>query len=137
MTESHAWNDRLDLAHEAMDHEHHLQIALLSGFVDALEQSRPGLARRLAAQLLRYSEAHFAGEELLMEASAYAEREGHAGQHAEFLRRIRELEATAGDDTALAAALELREALAAHIDDADRRLAAGTRSGKRPAADPR
>jgi hemerythrin len=137
MTESHAWNDRLDLAHEAMDHEHHLQIALVSGFVDALEQSRPGLARRLAAQLLRYSEAHFAGEELLMEASAYAERAGHAAQHAEFLRRIRELEATAAEEAALTAALELREALAGHIDGADRKLAAGTARRNRAAADPR
>lgn len=126
MTESHAWNDRLEVADEAMNHEHHLQIALVSGFVDALEQGRPALAHRLAAQLHRYSDAHFAGEELLMEASGDPEREAHAAAHAAFLRRIRELEAAPVDDAALAAALELREALAAHIHDLDRALAVRT-----------
>ena len=41
MIEAHAWNERLDLSHEAMDHEHHLQIALVTGFADAVEQGRP------------------------------------------------------------------------------------------------
>jgi hemerythrin len=139
--EAHAWNDRLDLAHEAMDHEHHLQIALVSAFVDAVEQGRPWLARRLAAQLLRHSVVHFGSEELLMEASGYAEREPHAAEHAVFLDRMRELEATAGEgaEGALALALELREKLAAHVNDADRKLAArAARRLDRPAAaDPR
>ena len=74
MEEAHAWDERLDLANEAMDHEHHLQIALLSGFTDAVEQRRPWLARRLAEQLVRYSAVHFGSEELLMEASGYAAR---------------------------------------------------------------
>lgn len=134
MIESHPWNERLDLAHEAMDHEHHLQIALVSGFVDAVEQSRPWLARRLAAQLARYSDAHFTSEELLMEASAYADLERHAEEHAELLRRIRELEGIAGEETALATALDLRAALAAHVNGADRKLAARS-GGWAPAAD--
>jgi hemerythrin len=137
MIESHAWNERLDLDHEAMDHEHHLQIALVSGFVDAVEQRRPVLARRLAAQLHRYSEAHFTSEELLMEASAYAEREPHAAEHAELLRRIGELEGVAGDEVALATALELRAALAAHVNGSDRKLAARAGGSADPAVDPR
>ncbi len=126
MVEAHAWNEKLDLADEAMDHEHHLQIALLSGFTDAVEQRRPWLARRLAEQLLRYSTVHFASEELLMEASGYAGREAHASAHAAFLAQMRELEpAYDGEDgeIALAAALELRAALAAHVDRADRAVA--------------
>ncbi len=136
MIEAHAWNERLDLAHEAMDHEHHLQIALVTGFADALEKGRPWLARRVAAQLLTYSAAHFAGEELLMEAAAYAEREAHAGEHAEFVSHIRQIQRALdeGDtEVALEAALDLRQALAAHMDDADRKLAAVTRPPRPPA----
>jgi len=126
MVESHAWNEKLDLAHEAMDHEHHLQIALVTGFTDAVELRRPWLARRLAEQLVRYSTVHFGSEELLMEATGYEGRAAHASEHAAFLALMRELEAGydgAGGEAALVAALELRAALAAHIDGADRRLA--------------
>jgi hemerythrin len=126
MVEAHPWNEKLELAHEAMDHEHHLQIALLTAFTDAVEQRRPWLARRLAEQLVRYSAVHFDGEELLMEASGYAGRAAHAGEHAGLLARMRELEAGFGDgggEAVLAAALELRATLAAHVDGPDRRLA--------------
>jgi hemerythrin len=127
MIEAHAWNEKLDLSHEAIDHEHHLQIALVTAFADAVEQRRPWLARRLAEQLLRYSIVHFGSEELLMEASGDPARERHAGEHAAFLRRMRDLEGAdeAGDgvgDEALADAIELRDALAAHMSSADRSL---------------
>jgi hemerythrin len=135
MVEAHTWNEGLDLSHEAMDHEHHLQIALVSGFADALEQRRPWLARRVVSQLLRYSTAHFDGEELLMEAASYPERTAHAGEHREFLAHIRQIERALdeGDEAvALEAALDLRQALAAHMNDADRRLAVATRATRPP-----
>jgi hemerythrin len=130
MVEAHVWNEKLELSHEAMDHEHHLQIALVTGFADAIEQGRPWMARRLAEQLLTYSTAHFGGEELLMEAANYAGREAHAAEHAEFLSHIRQIQRALdeGDDpVALEAALDLRQALAAHMNDADRRLAEASR----------
>jgi hemerythrin len=132
MVETHPWNEGLDLDNEAMDHEHHLQIALVTAFADALEQRRPWLARRLADQLLTYSTAHFGGEELLMEASRYAEREHHAGEHAEFISHIRQIQRAydEGDEgVALEAALDLRQALAMHMNDADRKLAEAARLG--------
>ncbi len=133
MVEAHAWNEKLDLAHEAMDHEHHLQIALVTAFVDAIEQRRPWLARRLAEQLVRYSAVHFGSEELLMEAAEYGERDVHASEHAAFLAQMRDLERSSDDadgEAALAAALELRDALAAHVNDADRRLAQAAYGGR-------
>ena len=133
MVEAHAWNEKLDLEHEAMDHEHHLQIALLSALIEAVEERRPSFARRLAEQLVRYSTVHFGSEELLMEASGYEARDAHAGEHSTFLAQMRELEASCAEETgelALAAALDLRSALAAHIGDADRRLAAQARRGR-------
>ena len=125
MIEAHPWNERLDLSNEAMDHEHHLQLALLTGFVDAVEQRRPWLARRLAEQLVRYSIVHFASEELLMESTGYEPCVAHASEHATFLAQMRELEEGYDDDradAALSAALDLRAALTAHIDGVDRRL---------------
>jgi hemerythrin len=135
MVEAHAWNERLELDHEAMDHEHHLQIALVTGFVDAIEQGRPWLARRLAGQLLNYSSAHFGGEELLMEVEGYADRDAHAAEHAEFISHIRQIQRTLeeGDESvALEAALDLGQALAAHMNDADRRLAEASRALRAP-----
>lgn len=129
MIEAHAWNENLDVAHEAMDHDHHLQIALVSAFAEAVEQRRPWLARRLAEQLHRYSTVHFGSEELLMEAAGYSGREAHAAEHAAFLSQMKDLEQSFNEEEAeiaLAAALDLRSALAGHIRGADRRLAEGT-----------
>ncbi len=133
MVEAHAWNEGLDLSHEAMDHEHHLQIALVTAFADAIEQRRPWLARRLAEQLLTYSTAHFGSEELLMEAVSYPEREQHAGEHAEFVSHIGQIQRAFGEgdeEVALEAAIDLRNALAMHMNDADRKLAAAVRGGR-------
>ncbi len=133
MVEAHVWNEGLDLSHEAMDHEHHLQIALVTAFADAIEQRRPWLARRLADQLLTYSTAHFGSEELLMEAVSFPEREQHAGEHAEFVSHIRQIQRAFDDGdeaVALEAALDLRQALAMHMNDADRKLAAAVRGPK-------
>ncbi len=127
MPESHAWNAKLDVGHEAMDHEHHLQIGLVSAFVDAIDQRRPSIARRLVDQLVHYSVVHFGSEELLMEGTAFPEREAHAREHAVFLEQMRELQrvyAAGEEEAATAAAVDLRAALGAHMHDADRRLAA-------------
>jgi hemerythrin len=141
MVEAHVWNERLDLGNEAMDHEHHLQIGLVSAFVDAVEQRRPAMARRFAEQLLSYSAVHFGSEDLLMEGSVYADREAHGREHEQFLEQMRELQRAfdAGEtEAATAAALDLRGALAAHISDADRRLAShvGTARSGIPAGSP-
>ncbi len=137
MPESHTWDARLDVGNEAMDHEHHLQVGLVSAFVDAIEQGRPAMARRLVDQLFQYSSVHFGSEELLMEGTAFPERDAHAREHALFLEQIRDLQRTydAGDQNgAAAAAVELRAALGAHMNDADRRLASHVAPVARPSA---
>ena len=126
MVETHVWNSQLDLGHEAMDHEHHLQIALVSALADAIEQRRPGEARRLCGQLVAYSGMHFGGEELLMSASAYAERQQHAEEHRVLTQAMQEVEGALDRDErelALAFAIELRAGLAGHIAGSDHRLA--------------
>jgi hemerythrin len=140
MTEAHAWNEKLDLGHEAMDHDHHLQVALLAAFTNAIEQGRPGVARRLVEQLHAYSSSHFLSEELLMDTGAYPHLEQHAEEHGILIERIEEIRAASAsgeNDLALSMALDLRAALAAHVAGADRALAehvAGLRREQRQAA---
>jgi hemerythrin len=127
MPEAHAWNEKLDLGHEAMDHEHHLQIALVTALTDAVEQGRPWMARRLAEQLLSYSTVHFGSEEMLMEASAYAALPAHAAEHRTLLGAMQEVQGALEreeKELALAFAVELRAGLAGHIAGSDHRLAA-------------
>lgn len=134
MVETHAWNEQLELGHEAMDHEHHLQIGLVSAFIDAVEQRRPLVARRLAEQLVSFSMVHFGSEELLMETSGFGGLERHAAEHAAFLEQMRELAHAhdgGAEDAAVASAIDLRAALAGHMNDADRSLALHVASSPR------
>jgi hemerythrin len=126
MTGAHAWNEHLDLGHETMDREHHLQVALVSAIAEAIEQRRPAEARRVTAQLIAYSGMHFGGEELLMSASAYPDRARHGDEHRMLAQAMREVEGALERDErelALAFALDLRAGLAGHIAGADQRLA--------------
>jgi hemerythrin len=135
MIGAHAWNEHLDLGHEALDHEHHLQVALASAVADAIEQGRPAVARRLTAHLLAYSGIHFGGEELLMSASGYPEQEQHADEHRMLSQVMQEVEGALLRDErelALAFAVDLRAGLAGHIASSDHRLADHVRPPPRP-----
>jgi hemerythrin len=132
MIEAHAWNEKLDLGHEAMDHEHHLQIALVTALIDSIERGRPVMARKLATQLDGYSVVHFGSEELLMETSAYGGRDAHAGEHRMLLQAMREIELALARDEhelALAFAVELKAGLAGHVAGPDARLANHVKPG--------
>ncbi len=69
---------------------------------------------------------HFGGEELLMSASAYPDRQRHAEEHRMLTQAMQEVEGALDRDErelALAFALELRAGLAGHIAGSDHRLA--------------
>ncbi len=135
MIGAHAWNEHLDLGNEVLDHEHHLQIALVSALADAIEQSRPGEARRLTAQLVAYSGVHFGSEELLMAASAYPERQRHLEEHRMLTQAMQEVEGALDRDErelALAFALDVRAGLAGHIAGSDHALADHLRARPQP-----
>jgi len=126
MQEKHAWNKRLDLGYDALDREHHLQVALVSGLADAIERGRPRMARRLLEQLTGYSRAHFAGEELLMDASRYRLLPAHRQEHHAILAEIQEIQYLfdrAEYDLAAPMALDLLAGLVSHIAASDRRFA--------------
>ncbi|HUL58840.1 MAG TPA: hemerythrin, partial [Anaeromyxobacteraceae bacterium] len=74
-------------------------------------------------------EVHFGSEELLMEAIGFREGATHSGEHEALRGRMREIVSLLQDeqtDSALTAALELREQIAGHVATADRRLAEET-----------
>jgi hemerythrin len=126
MLENHAWNEKLDVGDGALDHDHHTQMALLGALAEALEQGRPALARRLGEELSAFSRAHFRTEELLMEVKGFRDAPSHAGEHEKLLARIDELNtahASGNDELALSLAIDFRGVLAAHMNDADRRVA--------------
>lgn len=131
MIGAHAWNEHLDLGHEALDQEHHLQVALVSALAAAIEHGHPAEARRLAAQLLAFSGLHFGGEELLMSATAYPDRQRHGDEHRMLTQAMQEVEGALERDErelALAFALDLRAGLAGHILGSDQKLALHVRS---------
>jgi hemerythrin len=126
MKETHAWSARLTLGHDALDREHHLQVALVTGLADAIERGRPRLASRLIDQLAGYSKAHFAGEELLMELAGYRQLDAHRQEHRAMLSEIEEIRYLQDRGEYLLAApmvLDLLNGLASHIAASDRRFA--------------
>jgi hemerythrin len=126
MEEGHVWSEKLELGQEDLDREHHLQVALVSGLVDAIERGRPLVARRLCAQLDGYTRAHFAGEELLMELAGYGQLDAHRQEHSSMLSHIEEiqyLQERGEYDLALPMAIDLLNSLASHISASDRSFA--------------
>lgn len=135
MTEGHAWSDWLEIGDFDLDNDHHLQMRLLGALVDAIEESRPWLAHRLANHLRASSSVHFEEEERRMRASGYLDRMAHLKEHDALLARMEELEvAVDGEENApaLAAAIDLRSTLANHIGSWDRRLAEHERAQGEP-----
>jgi hemerythrin len=126
MQEAHVWSERLDLAQDALDGEHHLQIAMVGALAEAIEERRPVMARRLVEQLETYSSAHFMGEELVMETSEYPRARQHHDEHQVIVKRIGELRTLLreeGFDEALTSALDLLTGLGSHISSSDRAFA--------------
>lgn len=117
------WTERLELGDVELDREHHLQVALVSALADAIEGGRLGLARRLVDQLAGFTAAHFRGEELLMEASSYAELPIHRQEHQSLLAHIEEVRYLLGNaepDLALPMTFDLRSSFTSHIASQDR-----------------
>jgi hemerythrin len=131
MMEGHAWSDWLQIGDADLDSDHHLQMRLISALADAIEEGRPWLARRLADHLHDSSAVHFEEEERRMRAAGYPDRMAHVREHDALLAREEELVAAVEaeeDALALAAALDLRSALAAHIGNSDRKVVEAERA---------
>ena len=118
-------DEGLGVGDEELDREHHIQLTLVGALTAALQHGQPAVARRVAEQLHGYCAAHFAGEELLMEAASYAPLPFHRQEHQNLLAHMVEIQAlvTSGErELATAMALDLRSELGVHMSAADRRF---------------
>ena len=138
MIQGHPWSDWLEVGDADLDNDHHLQMRLASSLVDAIEEGRPWLAHRLADHLRAGSSVHFEEEERRMRAAGYPGRLEHVREHDTLLARMEEIvEAVAAEDDAraIAAVIDLRSMLAAHIGKSDRAVVAFERSAGSAKAD--
>jgi hemerythrin len=114
-------------ANNATDHEHQVQLELLSKLCHAVDSGDSLAAvNELLGELMAYSEVHFASEELLMRMKSYDDFEAHQEDHFHMLEVLRHIseQATAGQPSLVAG--KVREALGfleQHIATRDERLA--------------
>jgi len=126
VSEPMAWRNDLALGVELIDTPHRAQVALLAALEGAVRAGRSQGAVNRLQDLRTHMEAHFSGEESLLQLHGCHAREEHAREHARMLDEIRGLEARwAGDDLPAIAPiiLSLRDSLEGHIRTLDRALA--------------
>ena len=115
------------------DREHEVQLGLLRALCVAAGENRDAeVVGRILDQLMAYSEAHFASEELLMRLKSYDDYEDHVEDHAQMMHTLRGIAAShAEGDPALIAgrATELLGFIGKHIATRDRRFADYVRNG--------
>ena len=109
------------------EREHQVQIGLLRELCRAAgSHGDPGVVGEILEQLIDYSGAHFASEELLMRMKSYDDYEEHVEDHAQMMDALRGIAADhARGDSALVAgrATETLEFIGRHIATRDRRFA--------------
>jgi hemerythrin len=126
ISEPMAWRDDLSFGVERIDAPHRAQVALLAALEGAVRAGRRQNTVDRLRELQAHTEAHFSGEESLLQLHGGHDLEEHAREHARMLDEIRELEARwAGDDLPAIAPviLSLRDSLEGHIRTLDRALA--------------
>ncbi len=119
-----SWTDDLSLGVDAIDREHHLQVALLDEIASAIAGARPHAeVLALIDQLIEYTNAHFLAEQLMMRLHGYPLYNAHVTEHDGLLaqaRALRDAVASGEAGASLALADELRTWLTTHIRGMDR-----------------
>lgn len=115
------------------DREHEVQLDLLQALCAAAgKQQDPASLGAILDQLIAYSEAHFASEEILMRMKSYDDYEDHVEEHNRMLETLQEIAADhAAGKSALVAgkAEQVLGFISNHIATRDRRLADRVRNG--------
>lgn len=130
------WSPKFAVGHPLIDQQHQELFAHADALLDAMHQ---GSAAEEIARLLEflgtYVVEHFGSEERLMDAGGYPSAASHKTQHAEFIRRFEENQASfrARGVTSIVV-LDLRDMLRGwlvnHVCTVDLQLAAFLRAGK-------
>lgn len=113
--------------------EHQIQHGLLKILHDSLEdQGDPAAIAEILDELIAYSEAHFASEELLMRMKSYDDYEDHVEDHTHMLDVLQAIAAKYAKDHSSLAAGTVNEVMAFvgnHIATRDQRFSDQVRSG--------
>lgn len=110
-----------------IDYEHQVQTSLVQTLCKAVEANQDASAiEEILVQLIRFSEAHFMSEELLMRLASYDDYDDHVADHIHMMDELSRIadEYRAGNtrgmlDKAQAALTFIEK----HIDTRDRRFA--------------
>ena len=113
--------------------EHQIQLGLLKILRDSLrDQSDPVSIAEILDELIAYTEAHFASEELLMRMKSYDDYEDHVEDHAHMMEVLQDIAAKYTANHSSLAASKADEVLAFvdnHIATRDQRFADQVRNG--------
>lgn len=111
----------------SMDYEHQVQTSLVQSLCKAVEADRDASAiEEILVQLIRFSEAHFMSEELLMRLASYDDYDDHVADHIHMMDELSRIadEYRAGNASGmLDTAKEALSFIERHIDTRDRRFA--------------
>lgn len=81
-------------SHAGIDYEHQVQTGLVTALCEAVETGREaGATAEILEQLLRYSEAHFMSEELLMRLASYDDYDDHVADHIQMMDALEQIAA--------------------------------------------
>lgn len=110
-----------------IDYEHQVQTSLVESLCRAAEAGRDADAvEEILVQLIRFSEAHFMSEELLMRLASYDDYDDHVADHIHMmdeLSRIADDYRTGNTDGMVERARGALAFIEKHIDSRDKRFA--------------
>jgi hemerythrin-like metal-binding protein len=122
-----AWSDpEHSVGVDIFDQEHKQLAELVTRLHTTLVTNRDrDLARQLLESLIAQTRVHFAHEEAVLETAVYPERTAHFAEHAVLLRELQDLlrQFHAGNLSALALPMFLKNWLIPHIQTSDRKYA--------------
>jgi len=129
-----AWKDEYSVGIDEIDRQHRSLIHMINDLYEAMQDGSSGaVLTPILAALKDYTAAHFATEELCMREAGYPGLEQHRQEHAVMTAKIAELDAmhrSGKRAVSIQVLLFLRDWLASHICETDRRMAPCLKAGK-------
>ncbi len=121
------WNDSLKVGHARIDADHHKLVDLLNRLYEAMNAGKGAtVCTPILAELISYTQSHFAMEEALMKAARYPKLAEHKAQHTALINDVLGFKSRLESGSpALTVPLFkfLKEWLSKHILGSDRELA--------------
>ncbi len=120
------WDDKYKINHMVIDADHKKLVDLINQLADAMQAGKGrDVCGKVLNELVSYTKTHFATEEKLMAAHAYARMAEHKAEHAKFVKEVLDFKGKfdSGALTVTASLLTfLRDWLIHHIMNSDKAL---------------